>query len=1173
LDFCNKQQINRHKAIFRYGFPFLVSYLGDKAAMKGRPSSLISRQIVGGIQHRMSRAICLLAVWLSLVIGSSLCAASDPSDGQHYDIDIPSLNAAEALNVLAKQTGAIMLFPYDLAEARQANAVRGRFTLMDALSDLLKDSGLSSGLSDKRVIQIALDEPIERKKGEVEMATEKVPLRKKVGTFFVSLFVASGVSAQEAADADGAEGAEAVIEEILVTGSRIRRDSYNVSTPLVTLDNARIKDTGLGSLGELLIDEIPALFEATSNTNSQSRIESTGLVVGDLRQLGSNRTLVLIDGRRTVQSTFASRAISLSTIPTGMVERIEVITGGSSAAYGSDGIAGVLNIITKQDQVGFGFDTRYGVTTEGGGEEFTLNADYGMTFGDGRGYLLLVASYDKQYGIDPSDRERANLETDFDYNNSLLCNEWATASGDQCERDITPADWRNRSDNLPGGVYEEGSSNAVADGGFWYDDNNVLQTGWVEDRDGFYVLQWELIKIPDEQVNLAIKMDYDISETTNAYFQLHYNENSSFNHKTPENYEENDTRATFDRITGEPGTIQPGRISITNPFVPAIIAANSGSDITWDRLMLEVGNITTDNTRKTWRGWAGLKGSIDDNWDWDVSFGYGRFEQLQIRSNEIDVLRTRQALDADFAADGVTIQCNDPAARAAGCVPLNIFGAGSITPEMADWIRVNPITNPVVKQTSMLGFINGDLFDMPAGPVAAVFGAEYVRDEIDLRVTDGLAFGGITFNIVPPFDGSISSTELFGELSMPLASRLTADLSARFSDYSPPNIDVVFSYAAGLIWEPVDGYILRGNFARAHRAPDLAELLSPRVGDFDSITDICADATATSTAPGHDNCRLEPNIANAIATLGMFEDMGNGYSPSAGNPELKQETADTYTIGFSIAPAFLEGFRLAVDYYDITIEDAIASIGNEEILAECFNSSIPFGQPNTFCDAISRNSDGHLIEIIQRQFNLNELRTSGIDVALDYFFDLQSNGSLTLSANYTHILENEQEFEGIDGVELEVFANQLDFGLFTNVAVASLTWQSPEDWRVRWRTNWKGPIVDDNGRVEDHLERFAANDALCAAGDPGCISNPEVPNFLFYDSYFRHDLSVSYDMELNNGARLNLYGGVRNVFDDLGPLIPRTGDSAERGVAGFDSKYDGGVGRFVYVGVSMRFDD
>lgn len=1155
---------------FRYGFCFPVGYIADKAAMKGRPLSLPSRHFVGGMQHLATRAIFMLAVWLSLATYSVISVAAEPPDGQLYDIDIPPLNAAVALNQLAEQTGAIMLFPYDIAETRHANAVLGRFKLMDALSELLKDTGLSSGLSDKRVIQIALDEPVERQTGEGDMVTAKVPFKNKIGMFLASLFVVSAASAQDAQDA------EDTVEEVIVTGSRIARDSFKIATPLVTLDSASIQDSGLGSLGEILMDEIPALFEATSNTNSQSRIGSTGLVQVDLRQLGANRTLVLIDGRRTVQSSFETKAVSLNTIPTGMVDRIEVITGGSSAAYGSDAIAGVINIITVQDKVGFGFESRGGVTGSGGGEEVTVNADYGMNFHDGRGYLFAAASYDRQYGIRPEDRRVREL--DFDYNNSKLCNEWATETGDQCERDITEADYRNRSDNLPGGVFEEGSSNAVADGGFWYDENGVLQTGWVEDRDGINVNNFVLIKVPDKQFNAAIKMNYDISEKTRVLFQVHYNETKSFNDKTPENYEENDTRATFDRITGEPGTVQPGRIAITNPFVPAIIAANSGADITWDKLMIDVGQITTDNTRTTWRVNAGLQGSIDmfdNDWQWDVSFGYGRFEQVQLRANEIDVLKTQQALDASVDASG-NIICNDAAARAAGCVPLNMFGVGSITPAMADWIRVNPITNPVVEQFSTLGYLSGDLFDLPAGPVSAVFGFEYNRDEINLSVTDGLEFGGITFNIVPSFAGNITTTELFSELSVPVHSSITTNLSARVSDYSPENIGVVFSYTGGFTWEPVDGYLLRGNYSRAQRAPDLRELLSPVVGDFDSITDICDGTTATSTAPGHDNCRLDPDIANAVATLGTFDGTnGNGYSPSAGNRELKQETADTFTIGVSIAPTFwfLDGLRVSVDYYDIEITDAINEIGNEEILAQCFNSSIAFGSPNTFCDAIFRNSDGDLIQIRQQQFNLNKLTTSGFDVAVEYSLDLANYGSLSLSGNYTHIFDNEQEFEGIDGVETEDFVN-LDNGIFDDRATASLTWRSTENLRIKWKTIWKGPIIDDQGRVEDHLERFAANDALCAAGDPACITNPEVPNFLFYKSYFRHDLSVNYDMEINafnQNSALTLYGGVRNVFDDKGPLIPQTGDSAERGVAGFDSKFDGGIGRFFFAGFKIHF--
>jgi outer membrane receptor protein involved in Fe transport len=561
---------------------------------------------------------------------------------------------------------------------------------------------------------------------------------------------------------------------------------------------------------------------------------------------------------------------------------------------------------------------------------------------------------------------------------------------------------------------------------------------------------------------------------------------------------------------------------------------------------------------------------FNDEWDWDVSVGYGNFEQYQIRSNEVDVVKEGQALDAEFAPDGVTIQCADPAARAAGCVPLNLFGQGSITPEMADWIRVNPIINPTVELLNVLGYITGDLFDMPAGPVGTVFGFEWRRDSMDLRVSDGPRYGGITFNLVPPIKGDFDVAELFAEASFPLADRLSADVSARVADYSMKNISTVFSYTTGITWEPVDGYTFRANFARAQRAPDITELLSPRRGDYDSYDDICADATATSTDVGHDNCRLDPLVAAVIAADGIFDDDNNGYGPAAGNEDLIEETADTFTIGFSIAPSFLDGFRLAVDYYDITIADSIDELENSEIMKQCYASSVPFGQPNPFCDDITRDADGTIVEILNRQFNLYELRTSGYDVAMDYSFGLGNYGDLLLSTHYTHISKHESKFEGVDGLETVDFNNQLDFGVFEDVATASLVW-TYDDWRVRWRTSWKGPIIDHNDRVVDYLARFATNDARCAAADPRCVTNPEVPAYLFYPSYVRHDMAVSYDMELNNGGTVNIFGGIRNLFDkDI--FVPRTGDAEEGGIANYDSKFGGGIGRYVYVGAEMRFD-
>ncbi len=314
---------------------------------------------------------------------------------------------------------------------------------------------------------------------------------------------------------------------------------------------------------------------------------------------------------------------------------------------------------------------------------------------------------------------------------------------------------------------------------------------------------------------------------------------------------------------------------------------------------------------------------------------------------------------------------------------------------------------------------------------------------------------------------------------------------------------------------------------------------------------------------------MDPDIAAVIADGTVFDDDNNGYSPSAGNTELFEETADTYTIGFSIAPSFLEGFRLAVDYYDITIEDAIISVENIEILKQCYASSVTLGGPNEFCDDITRDSEGQLIEVLQRQLNLNEQSTSGFDVALDYVFGV-GRGDLQIAANYTHIISHEVLFDGVDGVVVEDFNNQLDFGIFEDVAVASIAW-TYNDWRVRWRTSYKGPITDHNDRVDGYLARFATNDERCAAGDSRCVSNPEVPAFLYYPSYTRHDLSIAKDMELKSGGNLGMSAGVRNMFDE-DIFVPRTGDAFEGGIANYDSKFGGGVGRYYYAGFSMHFD-
>lgn len=957
-------------------------------------------------------------------------------------------------------------------------------------------------------------------------------------------------------------------ERITVTGSRLRRDSFSVATPLVTMDKEAIEDTGLGSLSEILINEMPQVSMGSSNSNSQSSVSTTGLSTIDLRGLGTNRTLTLIDGRRVVSNSYSGNYVSLSTIPSGMVEKVEIITGGASAAYGSDAVAGVVNIITKKDQEGFSFKAKVGESDEGGGEEYTFDMDYGTEFSDGRGYLFMAGSYNEEKGLTFYDRKRAQQQDSWDYDADEMCNVMQTESGDQCMRDITKADWRSLSDSIPGGVFDEKSSSRP-DAGFWYDQSG-LRNDWHEERYGINTNQFVMLKVPDEAYTGAIKVDYELNDDLNSYFQVQYSINKSLNMKAPESEDECDDVLTYEPSDGSFDTACIGRIPTDNPYVPAEIAADASSKgIKWDRNFAEVGNIMTDNERTTVRTWAGLQGVMfDGNWDWDVSVGYGKFKQEQTRLNEINVFRAASALDADYAADG-SIQCADADARANGCQPLNLFGEGSITPEAADYIRANPTITTDIEQVNVLGYITGDLFEMPAGPVASAFGIEYRRDEQTVATGGGAEVGGVTFNYVPTFSGDVEVYEAFAEAAFPLlkdapgAKNLSLEVSARVADYSWSNIDLVGSYKTGLIWEPISGYAVRANWARAQRAPTITEALSPPRGDYDSFDDICDGTTATSTDAGHDNCRMEPTIANVIATEGEFEDENSGYSPNVGNNELTEETADTYTFGVTMAPSFIDGLRVAVDYYEITIEDAISYFDNEDIIEYCYDSSLEYGENNTYCNDITRNNEGSIQEIMQRNYNLDEITTKGYDIAAVYELDLNDYGSVKFKTDWMHVIEYSQTVQSPQGPETTNYEGYLSTDVFEDKASASVTWYK-DGLRARWSTNYKSAVKASRSRYEDWQEDMSDNAENCASGSEDCIENPESLKFSEIGSYIKHNVSLSYTTDISESSEMRFFGGVNNVFDNRGEFILG-------GKGNYDSAYGGGTGRFLYLGAEVSF--
>jgi len=959
-------------------------------------------------------------------------------------------------------------------------------------------------------------------------------------------------------------------EKIVVTGSRIRRNSFTVSTPLSLVEREDITDSGLGELAEVLVDDVPSISFSTSNSSSQSSVSNTGITTVQLRNLGSNRTLTLIDGRRVVSNSKSGNSVSLSTIPAGMVKRTEVITGGNSATYGADAVAGVVNIITQTDEEGLSVKARGGESAEGGAREFTLDLNYGTNFDDDRGYLFFSSNWDRQFGLVQSDRERSATQASFGYDNEAMCNTVSTVDGRVCLRDADRADWASLGDGTFGGVFLESSRH---DTQYWYD-GTTLRDDWAgnEERYGIDTDQFVMLKVPSDRFSVALKVDYDLSDDTTFYSQIQFSGNYTVNDKSPEDSYEGETATFTDRVTGEPGTVRVGYIPIDNPYVPEEIreAAEGYRDrIYWDRRFAEVGPVQTDNKRQTIRTWAGLQGTMfDGDWDWDVSFGYGRFHQKQLRNNEVNVFKLINALDAGYADDGVTIQCNSAEARAEGCVPVNLFGEGAITTSAADYIRANPELETINELYNLSGYITGELFDLPAGGVSAVFGGEYRVDKQEAITNDDFTYGGVTTNLVPPFKGQIKVAELFAEASFPIlndaayAKHLSLEASGRISHYDLDNVDFVAAYKLGFLWAVSDELNVRGNWAIAQRAPTVNDIFEPLAGDFDSFGDVCDEVSATSDDPGHDNCRLIPAIAQEIAADPNYEFQaeGNNYSPNAGNPELEEEKGKTTTLGFTYQPAYLDGVQLAVDYFDITITDAIASFSNDRILEECYISDIRLGEANSFCDVISRDDEGQLTEVIQRSYNIDEVSTRGVDYAVAYRHDLDDMGKLKFKMKWTHLLEYSNTSTGNEGkikTELVGFDD-----VFEDSASASLSW-SLDGFRVKWSTKYLGPVIADREFYEEWQDEIADNAERCAEGEDTCVVNPEPLAYQHFSSYFRHDLSLSYSTNIND-SDVRFSGGIKNLFDDKGAFF-----ATSRG--NFKSEYGGGVGRFIHLAAEVKF--
>ncbi|MDQ8756271.1 TonB-dependent receptor [Sphingosinicella sp. LHD-64] len=1010
-----------------------------------------------------------------------------------------------------------------------------------------------------------------------------------------------------AQDAPPSGDAAAPEQEVVITGTRIQRETYDTPAPTIGVSREDLLESGDSELSETLAD-LPQLFSTLNDATVTGNTQNSGLSAIQLRNLGDNRTLVLIDGRRTVSNSGIGNRVSLSTIPTDFIDRVEIVTGGTSSIYGSDAVAGVVNIITESRQTGFRINLRGGVSDEGGGEEFTVSGSWGARFADRRGYFLVSGTYDRDWGIRAVERDWAirPVAYGYDFNTgtnlleTVFLNNGVPTSGDQPLSTFPPNVASDLSSFIPGGVF---SGASAARDRFYRNGQLVplgpdVQTGlpvpvgtsdngnsgyFLPNRDGYNQRTGRSLILPRERYLAAAKLRYEFSPAVSAEAQVQYSRIYSMETREAVGIGWDSTYPVTDPVTGETVEVEYGRIPCRratggsagpcNPFVPAEIRADAptnGTGLAWDRRFDEVGGQITENDRETIRSWLSLRGQLTESWRWEASAGFGQYRQEQLRRNEINGANLTAALNAELGPDGQP-RCVDPNARAAGCVPINLFGEGSITPQAAEWIRADLRQDLRIRQYNAQAFATGHLFEGPAGPVSAAIGVEYRRDSQRLRGDELSREGGTTGNAIPDFGGSISAIEAFAEVSAPLVrdrpgiELLSVDASARAAHYSIDRVGWVFSWRGGIQYAPIPDLRFRAQYARAQRAPDLAEIFSPPRGNFEAATDLCDGVTPATAGRIAAACRQDPGIQALFAQQAaagdpqVFAQVGtNLFSPNAGNPDLKEETADTFTLGAVFNPSFLPGFTLAVDYYDIRIRDAIDAYTNTDIQLQCYDTDVPQAD-NPFCADITRNpNNGQIVELIQRQVNLARFDTRGIDVAANYRFDLNGlgvPGTFDLRYDATHVLDQTVEFEGVDGLVVNDLRGDLAEGAFAYRARGALAWRLG-GFRLRWTTTYYGDINDSNGLRDRYRELLET------------LPEAEVPSYLDIGDVWEHDIFVSYDFDIASGSDLRLYAGVNNLFNSISPFLPSGTESGR--LTNQNGIYDI-AGRRFYAGATLRF--
>lgn len=907
------------------------------------------------------------------------------------------------------------------------------------------------------------------------------------------------------------------VERIQVTGSRIIREGAVAPTPVTVISGAELLATGATNIGEAL-NQLPALGSTYSLANSGRSIGTAGLNVLDLRNMGTARTLVLVDGKRHVSSSAGSQRVDVNTIPSSWVERVEVITGGASAIYGADAVTGVVNFILKEDIEGLDFSVTKGFADDSNHSKEKFSLSYGTEFDNGNGNVAFAVEYAGQDRLRSLDRDQTAVSF-----TELRNQDQQPGSIDPNDPDkiLTPnagyyAINKDGVFNLDGWktFNPDGSMREV------YTGSNVDGVKCA-DCDSFNLREYTDLQPEFKRYNINFKANYQINEDMKAYFEAKYVNSQSSDYGQP---------AFF---FGTPLKVKRDNAFLHSSVTDLMDAQNA--DTIGVRLFTDsIGQRIEDDTRETQRYVFGLKGYIADDWEYDTFAIYGQTDLERVNKNNMIKKNFAYALDS-VIENGVAV-CRDAGARADGCVPLNIFGAGNASSEAQNYVNTVSTGTSVIKQTVLGGTLtNSMLYELPAGDIGFSTGVEYRKEESIQKEPKNAE--GTFFNVLGEDSGEYDVKEVFAEVNIPLLADLPAiqqldlELAARYADYS--TIGDATTWKAGLSWQLNDELRARSTYSRAIRAPNIGELFGALGQNFFNIDDSCKLDNLNDLTPEQAAIRK-----NSCAALGVPADFNSDYDSasieglSGGNEDLKEETSTSYTIGAIYQPDFIYGLSISADYWNIEIDDAISSVSAQNMIDKCLDSTT--GIDNIYCQRITRDpATGEITSLTSQSLNISKLEAAGIDFDIGYVFDLY-NGDVNTNMVVTHLLKrNEYPFQNEPGTSNEYAGTTGEAEWQANFTAT----YSKDNWGVYWRT-----------RFIDGVSLYTPQDLE---------KNPNPSSNMSYGKYFISDASIAYSFE--NGIKLKF--GVDNLFDRDLPY-GTTGTGA--GSASYDN-----VGRYYHATFSF----